>query len=101
MKQTKLDTNPVLGNIVLALIFGGGLLIFTLFVFAGHPQFWMFMGFSVMGMIVIFIAGTAHHNENGKRTTSNKPTKLRQNSATGSPRQFSTNPSSNESHIHE
>ncbi len=59
----ELNRNPVLGNIVLALIFGGGLLIFTLFVFAGQPQFWMFMGFSVMGMIVIFAAGAAHDQD--------------------------------------
>ncbi len=53
----------MIGNLVLALIFGGGLLVLTLFVFAGHPQLWLFIGFSLMAMVVVFTAGIVYDQD--------------------------------------
>lgn len=55
-----LDDNPVLGNIVLALVFGLGMLGVTLKVFSGHQQLWLYVGFSFLLIGVVFVAGTAH-----------------------------------------
>ncbi len=68
----KFNRYPVLGNIVLALFFGGGLLIFTLFVFNGHPQFLLFVWLSFCTMAVVFFAGMTHDNDNDRKKSTEK-----------------------------
>ncbi len=58
-----LDNNPLFGNLVLGLVFGGVLLAITLIVFNGHPQIWLYVGLSIFAMVVIFLASTAHDRD--------------------------------------
>ena len=70
-----LHNNKLVGNLVLAFIFGGGLLLLTLFAFdLNDPKIWMGISFSVIATIVLFIAGSAHDRAAGppKRSTPSK-----------------------------
>ncbi len=58
-----LDNNPLFGNLVLGLIFGGALLAITLIVFNGHPQIWLYVGLSLFATAMIFLAATAHDRD--------------------------------------
>lgn len=57
------DRNPLLGNLLLALIFGGILFAITFKFFEGHPQMMLYLGLSAFGMIVFFFAGAAHDRD--------------------------------------
>jgi len=56
----QMDNKPKLGNLVLALIFGGIMIGVTLFIFKGSPQLSLFLGICSIGMVGIFFAGSAY-----------------------------------------
>ncbi|RMH74257.1 MAG: hypothetical protein D6675_00050 [Gemmatimonadetes bacterium] len=81
------ERNPVLGNLVLAFIFGGVMLVVTLLVFNGHPQMMLYAGICGAGMLGIFFAATAYDRDHQPDTLNHpylaqrQPKKRRQSRA--------------------